>query len=511
MFPPPRTRKFLPDTCSAHPAVYPLKAMKFARPSLIVGWTTAALLLAHLASFAVAGQKDTPPAAQLPAEIQNAKIYKFPEKNEPGVPVESPVIYRTIAYDDIKSDRLLLNLFISIKPADRSATVKKIYFQNVRVGGIPVHIDTFESEFKVSKKDVVDLPAPLKCTIVFSDLDSLAPLSQLVENQKVLVTGDSFIEVKLNALQKLALGGKQVVLPVKLNDEIPFQFLPDSPFLQMAAKKVLDTLSDPQTAAAIQLAKDHLAKLTAENGLSSLGKNGLYLVYCEYALRDPKSEATEKFVQSGTGFVVSEDGKLLTAKRVIQPWKFDPQVAFLMKQFHLELDEASYKISAWPAGAQVLSSDGQFNFQAALTTDQHTLKVLKTGPDEMKTQDYHDVESGTDATIELDAPGVGDAAVLQLSGTGFQPLALADPPAAADGGDVKTAMLSFPYGLSQPLAVPQVSFVKATPSGPSIVLDQPMNTGESGAPLVTVDGKVLAMAGSGKDCIPISAIRSLIQ
>jgi len=511
MFPAPRVRTFLPETCFAHPAVYPLKAMKFACSILNSRWTAAALLMGCLTPFALAGQKDAPAAGQLPAEIQNAKIYKFPEKTEPGVPVESPVIYKSIAYDDVKANRLLLNLFISVKPADRSATIKKIYFQNVRVGGIPVHIDTFESEFKVSKSETVDLPAPLKCTIIFSDLDSLAPLSQLVNNQKVQITGDSFIEVKLNAFQKLALGGKQVVLPVKLNEEIPLLFLPDSPFLQMAAKKVLDALSDPQASAAIQLAKDHLAKLAAENSLGSLGKNGLYLIYCEYALRDPKSEATEKFVQSGTGFVISGDGKLLTAKRVIQPWKFDAQVAFLMKQFHLELDESSYKISAWPAGAQVLSPDGQFNFQAALTTDQHTLKILKTGPDKTQAQDYHDTESGTDATIELDAPGLDDAAVLQLSGSGFLPLAFADPPAGDGDGNLNTAILSFPYGLTQPLALPQVSFAKATTSNPFIVLDQAVNTGEAGAPIVTIDGKVLAMAGSGKDCIPIAAIRSLIQ
>lgn len=484
--------------------------MNLAHSSRSLRWTAAALLLGNVATFVFAGQKDNPQSSQLPAEIRGAKIYKFPEKTQPGVPVESPVLYKDIAYDDIKADRLLLNLSLSIRPVDRSATIQKIYFQDVRVGGIPVHIDTFESEFKVSNKDVVDLPAPLKCTIVFSDLESLDPLSQLVNQKQVQITGNSFIEVKLNALQKLAVGGKQVVLPVKLNENIPLQFLPDNPVLQMAAKKVLEVLSDPQTSTAIQMVKDHLARIAAENNLATLGKNGLYLVYCQYSLRSAQTKATEKFVQSGTGFVISADGKLVTAKRVIQPWKFDPHVAFLIKQFHLELDEASYKVSAWPAGAQVLSSDGQFNFQSALTTEHHTLKVLKTAPDETKTQDYLDPETGHNATIELDAPGTDDAAVLQLSGSGFSPLAIADPAAGA-GGDLNSALLSFPYGLSQPLAIPKLSFVTTTTSGSLIVLDQTVNTGESGSPLVTMDGKVLGFAGSGKDCIPISAIRSLIQ
>lgn len=510
MFPVPQGRRFPRDIRSAHPAFHPHTAMKLARSPLKGQWTAAALLLGSLTTLTIAGQKDTPPKDQLPPEIHGAKIYKFPDRTEPGVPVESPVLYKSITYDDIKADRLLLNLSVSIKPADRSATIQKIYFQNVRVSGIPVHIDTFESEFKVSKKDVVDLPAPLKCTIVFSDLESLQPLSQLVDKQKVQITGDSFIEVKLNALQKLALGGKLVVLPVKLNDEIPLTFLPDSPFLQAAAKTLLQALSDPTASAAINVAKEHLARLTVERSLSSLGNSSLYLIHCEYALRNPETKAEEKFVQSGTGFVVSKGGGLLTAKRVIQPWKFDPQVAFLMKHFHLELNEKSYKLSAWPAGAPVLTLDGQLNFQMAHSTDQKNLKVVLTAPDQMKEQDYKDPDTGAEEKLSLGVEGGEDLARLQLTGGSFVPLAFVDA-GTQTSPDAKTVLLSFPYGLSQPLAAPKITFVKATVSGPLLTLDQPLNTGESGAPLLTPEGKVLAIAGSANECISVAALPKLTE
>ncbi len=484
--------------------------MKLQRPYLKTIGVAAFLLLGSLASLSVARQQDNPAADQLPPELRGAKIYKFPEKTEPGKPVEGPVFYKSISYDDIQSDRLLLNLFVGIKPADRSATIRRIYFQDVRVGGIPVHIETFEKEFKVSNKGAVDLPAPLKCSIIFTDLESLEPLTELVNKRTIQITGESFIEVKLNFLEKLALGAKQLVLPVKMNEEIPLQFLPDSPFMQMAAKKILDTLSDPTASSAIALAKEHLAQLEAEQTLSSIGSKSLYLIYCEYTLRNPQTKATEKFVQSGTGFVVSADGKLLTAKRVIQPWKFDPQVALLIKRFHLEFDARSYKLSAWPAGAQVLLPDGKFDFQTASSTDQQTLKVLKTAPDQIKKENYRDPDSGTSATLDLDVSGSDDAALLQLSGASFMPLAVADP-SVQTAQNLKTALLSFPYGLSQPLALPKLTFVKTTVTGSLITLDQPLNTGESGAPLLTPDGKVLALAGGAKECIPIAAIRSLIS
>jgi len=44
-----------------------------------------------------------------------------------------------------------------------------------------------------------------------------------------------------------------------------------------------------------------------------------------------------------------------------------------------------------------------------------------------------------------------------------------------------------------------------------ITLDQPLNPGESGAPLLTPDGKVLGLAGGANECIPIGAIQNLIS
>src|SRR5579863_4745995 len=298
LFPAPKVKRSLPEGRSADHKHQLFTTMKLQRPNLTGKSVAAFLLLGSMTSvlLSVARPQDNSAADQLPPELRGAKIYKFPEKIEPGKPVEGPVVYKSISYDDIQSDRLLLNLFVSIKPADRSATIRRIYFQDVRVGGIPVHIETFEKEFKVSNKDAVDLHAPLKCSIIFTDLESLEALKELVNKRTIQITGESFIEVKLNFLEKLALRAKQLVLPVNMDEEIPLQFLPDSPFMQMAAEKILDTLSDPTASSAIALAKEHMAQLETEHTLSTIGSNSLYLIYCEYTLRNPQTKAVEKFV-----------------------------------------------------------------------------------------------------------------------------------------------------------------------------------------------------------------------
>lgn len=467
-------------------------------------------LLLSAGRLALAGQKSATQTVQLPPELRGAKIYHFPEHPQSGKPVEDPIIYNKISYNDINFERLLLEADVAVRPVERAATISEIYFQNVRVGAVPVHIETFSQEFKVSSKQMTELPAPLKCSVVFSDLESMALLKDLIGQKEIRITGESFIVVKLNALEKFAVGGKQVVLPVHLDEKVPFEMFPGGSLLEMAANRILDTLSDPTTTAAIGLAKERVTNLTEEHTLSALEGSSLYFLDCEYALRDPKSQAAETFSQSGTAFVVSADGKLLTAKRVIEPWKFDPQIAFLIEHYHLEVDTKSINITAWPVGAQVLNSGGQIDSGAALSTGNQKLKVLSVAPDRMEKQEYKDPDSGASATLDLATGGESDLALLQLEGSGLKPLRFADP--ATDlSHEAHIALLSFPFGLSQPQANPKAVYVTASIQGKTIVLNHQFNPGESGAPLVTTEGRVLAIAGGANECVPIDAARKLVE
>lgn len=474
------------------------------RPLLLLvalGW----LAGAHAAR---AYQNETP-AGQLPPELRGEKVYHLDLEKKPGLAPGKLVIYKNLSYQDINLERLVLNLYVSIKPTDRAATLHRIYFQDIRVNAVPVHIETFDQEFNLSKKEVVDLPAPLKCSIVFSELDSLKPVAEILEKDSIRITGENFVEVKLSGVEKLAMRTKQLVIPVALNEEVPLNMFSGNPLLQMAAGKVLDTLSDPSSAAALALGKDHSAKLAEDQTLLTTARPALYLLYCEYALVDPRTQTAEKFSQSGTGFVVSAEGKLLTAKRVVQPWKFDPQVAFLIAHYHLELDPKSYRLYAWPAGARVKSPDGGFDFQMAASSEKATLKLLKTAPDRMQKQDYQDPDTGVTTSLDLEAGGESDLAVLQLAGVNLTPLAFPDT-TAETGEATKKALFGFPFGLNQPLADPRVMYVQAAIENGTVTLERPVNPGESGAPLLTADGKVLAIAGGANQCVLIQAARKLI-
>jgi hypothetical protein len=472
------------------------------------------LLLSSLGSHlgfhpARAFQNDSP-AGQLPAELRGAKVYHLDLEKKPGMAPEKLVLIKNLSYQDISLERLVLNLYLSIKSVDRAATIERIYFQDVRVNGVPVHLETFEQEFQLSKKEVVDLPAPLKCSIVFAELNSLKPVAEILEKDSIQITGEDFIEVKLTGVEKLAMRSKQLVIPMALDQQVPLNLFSGNPFLQMAAGKILDTLSDPSSPAALALGRDHSAKLAEDQTLSAAARPALYLLYCEYVLVDPKTQASENFSQSGTGFVVSAEGKLLTAKRVVEPWKFDPQIAFLIAHYHLKLDPKSYHLYAWPAGAHVKLPEGGLDFQMAASSDKATLKLLKTAPDRIQKKDYQDPDSGERATLDLEAEGENDLALLQLAGANLKPLAFADS-AAQTGEATQKALFGFPFGLNQSQADPRAVFVQATTENGTVTLERLLNPGESGAPLLTADGKVLAIASGANQCVPIQAARKLVQ
>jgi len=463
------------------------------------------LILGILSAPALARQAE--PIAQMPEAIRGAKIYQLPTKG--GQPAPNPAVYKSLSFRDINFDRLLLGLSVSIKPVDRSATVQRMYFQDVAINGIPVHIDTFDQEFKLSTKESVDLPAPLSCSITFADLDSMQPVRDLVDKDKIEITGQSFIEIKLNSIEKLALRAKQVVIPVSLKEQVPLNFFQGNPLLHMTADKVLDTLADPKSAAAVNMAKQHLAKLRLDKDLGGKVNSAVYLLCTEYLIRDPKSNASELFSQVGTGFLVSADGKMLTAKRVIQPWKFDPQVDFLIEHQHLELDPKSVKTYAWPAGAQVTGADGQRNYQSALGTEQHSLKILSSPPDEMVPQDYQDPDSGEKGTLHLHAEGTANLTLLQITGSNLQPLPLMDP-AATLAAAPKLVLCSYPFGFSQPQIAPRLLSVQVNVKGGALQMDHKADPGDPGAPLLDPDGKVAALAVAADQCISIQVARKLI-
>jgi len=439
------------------------------------------------------------------------KVFHFPDKQIPVQHAENLCIYRQVSYRDISLERLTLGLYVSVKPVERAATVERVHFEGVRLNGLPVSIKPLDQEFKLSTVAEVDLPAPLEISIAFADLDSIAPLRDLIGQDKLNITGHSFFEVRLNPLQKVFLRSQRLVLPVDLNEQVPLHlFEKDSP-VQGGAIKLLDLLSDPTSLPGLALARQHLSKLQAERSLNAAGKGALYLVNCDYVLRDPATGQSQKFSQSGTAFAVSADGTLLTAKRVVQPWKFDPEIALLVARDHLEVDPARYQLAAWPAGARVLTTDGSPDLGSAFSTQAKTLELVKTADDQLQSRQIQDPDSGDKVTVKLATAGTDDTALIRITGANPQPVVTADTSGGQSGDNGDGFLFGFPFGMSRSQAEPAGNPVQVREAGELKTLNHQFDPGEAGAPLLSLGGKVVALCGAADECIPIVAALGAVQ
>jgi hypothetical protein len=137
------------------------------------------------------------------------------------------------------------------------------------------------------------------------------------------------------------------------------------------------------------------------------------------------------------------------------------------------------------------------------------VKLLRAAPDETVQQDYLDLNSRKRVTLHLYAEGLSDVALLQLNGTDFQPLSLPDLTSIFTP-DSSPVLCSYPFGISQPQATPRLLSVPASLQGSLVKMEHNLDPGESGAPLLNADGKVVGLATSGNQAIPIQVAQKLI-
>ena len=210
--------------------------------------------------------------------------------------------------------------------------------------------------------------------------------------------------------------------------QVPLNLFQGNPLLHMTATTILDTLANPTSAAAINMAKEHLAKLHLDESLGGKAKSALYLLYDGIQVRDPKSKRLGTVFAIRHGFPGECGWKTADHQTRDRALEVRPASGLPDRTPTLDLDKDSVKTYAWPAGAPVAGADGQPNFPSALSTDKQSVKILQTPPDEMVQQDYQRPGlRGEARRCTSHAEGLSDLALLQLTGTGFQPLSFRFP------------------------------------------------------------------------------------
>jgi len=253
----------------------------------------------------------------------------------------------------------------------------------------------------------------------------------------------------------------------------------------------------------------------------------IVLIYTEFKVRDKKNE--ERLIGGfGTGFIVSEDGLVVTNKHVVQPWKF-PQIAFKLQENGETAAGGEAMMAAWCAGSQVYVEEGGktlLNLSAGYENLQaKKLKLVRTAPDNMRWVIRGEGEHEQGEKVWAHEPADNnDLALLKITDESrkFVPLPLmgAEDFSRLEKLD-RVMVLGFPRGGSilergKAETSPALGHVRKIEQ--TIHISAPITQGNSGGPVFAQTGEVIGISTRMiKDvetyglCIPVSEARKLIQ
>ncbi len=274
-------------------------------------------------------------------------------------------------------------------------------------------------------------------------------------------------------------------------------------------------------------------------------KPAIYLIYCRYEVKRKAGApadlppARSHYEGFGTGFCVGPDGHIVTNKHVVKPWLFSRARAEL-DHHHLQVktDPATGKArayyAAWPVGERVLDRPGtrHLNFTTGFNNIVHSnLELLATAADQMRQFTTMATIGGKSQRVKVyahDPQSLNDVAVLKATeapGVKFETIAMAsrsDLARLKEAGALDPiAVIGFPRGIQV------LEIGRATPSPTignirkvehTIHVSASISPGNSGGPLVNLDGKVIGIATriinaeteTHGVCLPISKAYDLL-
>lgn len=237
------------------------------------------------------------------------------------------------------------------------------------------------------------------------------------------------------------------------------------------------------------------ANAAFQSAIADYGESVVILLG-EYGFR--KGADTKVRSCSGTGFVVTPSGHIVTNKHVAQPWLFDAESRRLMN-LGWRLDKSQWHLSAWRAGSLVFDKARRYRMEYAFSTRADSLRFVRSTPDRMRERTvkttaglpvkglYHELDVSDLAILKADFGRVVPALPLRVDIADLRQL---DP----------VMVLGFPKGFSliegrRAQTSPSLGEVRKVDR--SVWVTAPIVKGNSGGPIVDAGGRVIAVAYKG--------------
>lgn len=278
---------------------------------------------------------------------------------------------------------------------------------------------------------------------------------------------------------------------------------------------------DEQTVSIAKAADRDLARF---RHIQRANERGIYLIHCrfEYVIVDADGEEEVQTGDGwGTGFLADEVGHVITNKHVVQPWKFDAEIATMQALGDVRIREDSVRISAWPTGTEFITGEREPDPARGLHTGEGGgLELIHTAPDSWRER-RTDFGLG-EINYRTHALDDRDLAVLRVRPAlaPHRPLPLAESTAAAGLSPLDPVLtIGFPRGMrglegNRALTSPSLGTVRKIEK--TIHVTASIIPGNSGGPLFDREGRVVGIATRVYSetlgiCIQIDRVQELLR
>ncbi len=391
-----------------------------------------------------------------------------------------------IALLNLQTDRIGFTVTPSIIPSAQ-VHVRTITFFGMRMNGIPVFIPPVSEELDLHAGVKASLRRPMQCTIYLRDLNSLQPLIDLVKSGKIHIEGNALVEAKLDLLPSLLLRTRTAHAPFHIDASLSL----DVPGGQAAREQALTVLTVAQSGSSL-LSKSLLYLLgtdaTQKRLQDRFGKSVL-LALSRFEMADSthKRYPVERL---GVAFRLS-DKQVVTAREMIEPWRFDSDVALKLKRKELTMVENSFDLLLWPSGTTYSGIGGAPLEAAALGLRKHDFHIESASSAETETMVA--TNTGSRATLVNTVPR---ASTSNLAVLAFDvPLTTGSPVAPLDAklnsaGYKNLAIFRFPAGAYTKNVEPEIVRLSASSVNGRLVFDDPVDSSAFGSPVISDTGLV---------------------
>ncbi|MGD0829723.1 MAG: hypothetical protein ABR907_02185 [Terracidiphilus sp.] len=393
---------------------------------------------------------------------------------------------KEVNVSEIDTSRLKLAVDLNLTAA-QSATFENLRLCSLHLNGLPVFAAPLNQEI-VLKKGVATALPPLYVTILYRDLHTVGPLRRMIENQSVRIEGELVADLRLSAIEKLALHTQHPSVEIDLSQEVPVEIV-TSPFERTLALSALSLIDSglQATAAADKLIPGMEAPWIRD--LEAKARENLFAVETSYALEH--GDASDQVAAVELGFRVAP-GTVVTTAEAMTPWKYDAEFLTAVQSGAVKLVKNGREILLRPTGAgdPLRLSAKDFTVDLRGSAEQDNL-IAVSGGGHGKIQVTQRASPGSLAVLKLGGPVALPPA--PAAGTAPVPLAgLAAASAAVAAQDAWEQVAVFRLREDPVTKKPKVDVLQmgARRAGDGIQLTEPVDAAVFGSPIVTPDGVI---------------------